>query len=447
MSTLFDITLINKYRNLFGLNNLLYSPSLSKYDSSLVKNITINSILTVSQNSIINNSISNMSNIYLDNNLTVSGNTICLGNINCINNSINQNIISNNFNVSNNSYLNNVTIISNLQGFLGLLQNLTINSNLNISNNAILLNITGTNNLYISSQTFINNITINSSLYISNTTLLNNASILSNLYVAGSVILNTTTINSNLSINNTTIINNNTNLSDVTIKNAVFNNTIIKSCTLLNNLNVSGMINLNVLNVGNQINGMLSEYTSNENAIMNGVPINRFYRTGGIIKICTNTLQSILILSGTSPLNLYLGDTFIDPGAYSTDQSINTIQIKGTVTPEKAGSYIRYYTAIDSNNNIVNTLSRTINIFNYPIITGITLSVKQIIVTISGNYNIMTYYIMQNNTTIINETQTIITTIDVSSLTSSLTPYIITINLKRSNNNILTSSNYSFIIP
>ena len=71
---------------------------------------------------------------------------------------------------------------------------------------------------------------------------------------------------------------------------------------------------------------------------------------------------------------------------------------------------------------------------------------QKIIITISGTYNIMTYFITNDNNNIISEIQILSTTIDVSSLLSNIIPYYITVNLKRSNGSILASNSLYFTL-
>jgi hypothetical protein len=106
----------------------------------------------------------------------------------------------------------------------------------------------------------------------------------------------------------------------------------------------------------------LQDYPDNDTAILNNIPLNGFYRTGGIIKLVIPTLPSIIQLNGNSTINSNLGTDFNDPGATIIDGSNSTIQIIGTISTSKIGSYIRYYNALDVNGNIINTVKRIINI-------------------------------------------------------------------------------------
>ena len=242
---------------------------------------------------------------------------------------------------------------------------MTILANLYISNFSILNYTTIQSDLSITQTSIFNNpITVLSNLNISNISLFyNDTSILSNLYVSQFSLFNDCTINSNLFISNSSIINNLTSLSNLTVNNqSLLNNCIAQNVTLINSLTISNSSTINHINIYGQIVNELIHYPSNDAAILGGVPLWGLYRTGGIIKIRINTVPSVLALNGFGTMNSSLGQPFNDPGASIIDESTSTIETIGTVSINKLGTYIRYYNALDSNGNVINTVSRIINI-------------------------------------------------------------------------------------
>ena len=388
--------------------------------------------------------------MYINNNLNVNGNITSTANLNVYNVICSKNISNlSTMTISGSAYLyGDSTILSLFNSNNNYCNSISFLSNLNVSYISPLTNsVSILNNLNISGIANINgSISINSNINISNNTILQNTTCLSSLYISGNSNINSNIYNSLIVTGNSNI-NNLTNLSNLDVEgNIVINNSINNNITLFNSLNISGYTTINNINILGQLINNLPEYPDNDSATTGGVPLWGFYRTGGIIKIRINSLISVLVLNGTSTINLYLNDIFIDPGATLTNSLNYTISTIGTVTTQQVGSYIVYYNALDSNNNIINTLSRIINVIAYPIIVNITLISKQIIVTISGTFNIMTYYVTNNNNNIISETQIFNNNIDVSYLPSNSIPYIITINLKRNDGTLLTSNSLNFIL-
>jgi hypothetical protein len=443
--------LIPKYRSIFGIQSLLLQTNNNTLNTTLSGNISIYSNLNISSNTILINSNTITTNLFVNNNLNVSGNTSFLSILNTNNSVYNGNVtILSNLNSTSISILYGSTIVNtNLSAATSFHDSITILSNLNISNNTTIPNLSNIlNNLTINNNSIFNSISINSNLNILKDTIFNNSvSNLSNLYINGYSIINNQINSSFLSVTGTSNFNNISFLSNLNVEgNCYMNNSINNSITVGNSMNISGTTKINTLNILGQIVNNLPEYADNDSATNGGVPLWGFYRTGGIIKIRINTITSVLTLNGSSTMNLYLDDIFNDPGANITDTSNDTISVVGTVTVNNIGSYIVYYSAIDSYGNIINTISRTVNIIPYPIIVSIILVSNQVIVTISGTYDLITYFITNNNNIIKTETQISSTTISVASLTTNTIPYIITINLKRSNGNILTTNSLSFTI-
>uniref|UniRef100_A0A6C0H8A7 Uncharacterized protein n=1 Tax=viral metagenome TaxID=1070528 RepID=A0A6C0H8A7_9ZZZZ len=317
--------------------------------SSFFNSVSILSSLTVSGVSTIYN-ISGLSSLIVNNNsffngtissnglLNVSGDTIITGN----------NSILGNINVSNITIFNGpITVLSDLNvlGNVICQGNTTILGVLNVSNNSILqgsttilsnLNSLGLNifnglvsfnsNLYISADSIFNNtVSINSSLYVSGNSIMNNSlSVYSNLNISGPV-----TINSNITFGST--------------------------------VNINGSILLPLLH-----------FINNTTAKNNGIPINGFYRTGGIVKVRLNDDPPIITLKGNSTISINYGSVYTELGItvtsplytnlYGYIYSIgsgtnnilsNNILVSGTsllitqTSSLTAGSYLVSYNATD----------------------------------------------------------------------------------------------------
>ena len=419
------------------------------------------------------------STLFFTDDVNILGNLNILGNCNMYNNSsINSNLISNNITansilscnttiyVSTNTTINtNLNIVSNLNSNIVVCNNnITLNTNICVKNLAIMNNLS-TNNLYINTNAILKNTaTVNSSLLISGTIMCNDLNVSNNLNISNNSIIKNITILSNLNIFKSLIINNNctinsllysgkiitynnsTFISNLYINNVTGNTINVSNNGIFSTLNISGDCYTNSLSI-KSLNGLLQDYPDNDSAIANNIPLWGLYKTGGIIKIRINKIDTIIILTGTSIINLYINDIFIDPGAYIPNNTnsyiLNTI---GSVNTQYQSSYIRYYNAVDINNNIICSISRTINIYNYPIIVSIVLYNNNIIITNSGIYNIMTYKITSNNLDIIPETQITNTTINISSFIPNNIQYLITVYLKNINEKILTTNTLFFII-
>ena len=407
------------------LSDLNIASNINIYNDS-----TINSKL-LSNNITINNILSCNSTIY------ISNNSIINNNLNII-----SNLYSNKCIFNNNVTLNSNIIITNLASFNNLSSN-----NLYIKTNTLLNgNVTVNNNLLISGYSICNNLNVSNNLNISNNSVFNNVTILSNLNIYKSLIINDScTINSFLFSNRIITVNNSTFMSNL-YTNTMIGNNINANNGIFSTLKVSGAIYSNSLSFSN-FNGILKDYPDNTTALANNIPIWGLYRTGGIIKICINTIENILILNGDNIINLYIDDTFIDPGAVIIN-NINgyILNISGSVITQYQASYIRYYNAVDLNNNIICSISRTINIYNYPVIVSIILYDTNIIITNSGIYNNMSYMISNNNINIIPNTEITNTVIDVSSLPHNINQYLITVYLKDILNRILSTKSLFFII-
>ena len=442
MSSNADILLQQKYRSMLDLGSMLCvstntiflgSASISSY-MNISGNTTILGSATINSNlNILNNLIIN-GNITVRNNLYVSNNTIINGNM----------MINNNLNVSSNTIICNTNINSNLTILGNTIHqgNVTIYSNLNISNNAILNNLL-VNNFNVSTPTILNGSAIINNLYVSNNSILYGSStILSNIVISGLTNLNNCLLNSNL--NGTNMISQ----GNITINSGLYvsntsqlnNTTIIGSANINNNLNAN-IVTLNNINISNFIISNLPEYQDNMSAIAAGIPYWSLYRTGGIVKILIDIISPIITLNGNSIIILYIGDLFIDPGVTITDNLNENITpiITGTVNTNIIGTYNLLYTATDSFNNTIN-ITRTVNVYAYPSISNVIFNSNIISFTTTGNFNSMTYKITKSSNIIISETILLSNTINISSLTLTSTPHFIIIYLKRATGDILITN-------
>jgi hypothetical protein len=330
-------------------NNVNLLSNLNAFNSNIKLNSLINNFyLNVSNNTIINN------NTTINSNLNVLNNTI-INNSSFINSNLNVNRFTN--------IINNVSLGNNLyvSSYTNILGNATIFSLINLTNNSYLLGKS----------------TILGSLYVSNNTnIIGNVSINSNLVVLGNTnLIGNQSINSFFNVNGSTIINNNISITS---------NVVISGYTVMNQSVVIGAL-LNNLNINGPIICPLNEYSSNNTATLNNVPIFGFYRTGGIVKICLDQTIPIVNLSGAATINLIFGSTYTDPGAYTIDRLNNVyfslmlgstnilsnILISGTNTLItttsilSVGNYTATYTANDSL-GLVGLNYRLLNIVNPP---------------------------------------------------------------------------------
>ena len=339
----------------------------------------------------------------------------------------------NNLNVSGSSILNNSVTISSLMYVSGntvLQGNTTLNSSLNVSGNSLIQGATTiTGNLYISGGTLLQGYTtINSTLSVNNNLIINGASTINSLlYISGNtningqltissvlnvngntLILGNITINSQLSVSNNTIIEGNStvlacinisgnaNLHNTNIYGSILvsGNTIFNSATTINSqlvVNGTSYLNNNItigsnLDIIGNIISNIPEYPDNLTAKNAGIAIWGFYRTGGIIKIRLNDQPPIITLLGNTTASISLGNTYTDPGAYALDFAgnqviiyITSLAISGTsnllsgniliteistlisqTSTLSSGSYTITYQATDSSGNIG---------FNYRLLT------------------------------------------------------------------------------
>jgi len=74
----------------------------------------------------------------------------------------------------------------------------------------------------------------------------------------------------------------------------------------------------------------------------------------------------VITLNGDSVIEIYMGSTFVDPGAYATDEEdgdiSNSIQVSGSVDTNTHGTYVLAYNVTDSDGNSATVVVRTINV-------------------------------------------------------------------------------------
>ena len=81
----------------------------------------------------------------------------------------------------------------------------------------------------------------------------------------------------------------------------------------------------------------------------------------------SDTTAPVITLTGSSTINLPLGDTFTDPGAIATDDVdgdlTSSITSSGTVDTSTAGTYIITYSVSDAASNTA-SVNRTVVVNN-----------------------------------------------------------------------------------
>ena len=74
----------------------------------------------------------------------------------------------------------------------------------------------------------------------------------------------------------------------------------------------------------------------------------------------------VITLNGDSVIEIYMGSTFVDPGATATDEEdgdiSNSIQVSGSVDTNTHGTYVLAYNVTDSDGNSATVVVRTINV-------------------------------------------------------------------------------------
>ena len=74
----------------------------------------------------------------------------------------------------------------------------------------------------------------------------------------------------------------------------------------------------------------------------------------------------VITLNGDSVIEIYMGSTFVDPGATAYDEEdgdiTNSIQVSGSVDTNTHGTYVLAYNVTDSDGNSAAVVVRTINV-------------------------------------------------------------------------------------
>lgn len=325
---------------LYG-SSTVYSSLLVNGNTILQGNTIFNSTVITSGNSILQNSITELSN------LLISGNTIFNGNTT----------------MNSSFYIGGAAIFNN---------SLTINSSLNINGNtSIDGSITLLSQLNIFGDTLLQGKTsLNSKLYISNTTILQGTTTFnSSLNINGySNILGNTTVYSNLNISNISLLQGSTNLNSNLFVNGnviIDGNMTIGSIINFNNNDYSNFSNLYILS---QMIANLADYKNNTEAIVNGVPLWGFYRTGGILKIRLDDTPPTLTLLGNSSISINNNTNYIEPGVIAIDYNGRNITpyLISIINNNDNSNIITDQIELDNNNKIINN-TNTLSIGNYTI--------------------------------------------------------------------------------
>ena len=330
------------------LKNLTINSSLYISNKSFLNNISITSILYSKDNINTYNASTSCSMVYISNKLICSD-IIKILNSNLI---VNKDCI----------FSNNTSILSNIN----VLNTCVINSN-NIINSAVYVNndIVSNNNMYIN-----NNLNV-----LNNTFINNNLTVLSFLNLRNNgIIINNLTINSNLNLgniktNNSVTINSNLNI----LGNGVLNSTntlgsVFNTVTLLGNITLSDKI---------------LDFNSSDIANINEIPMGKLYRTGGILKIkIAKLVPPVMALIGLSIVPILRGNNYIESGVSSISSNgdilksyiisigtnILTIPIEAIINSTvvlgvTTGVCNIVYKSFDTDNN-VQYITRILNISN-----------------------------------------------------------------------------------
>ena len=83
-----------------------------------------------------------------------------------------------------------------------------------------------------------------------------------------------------------------------------------------------------------------------------------------IVSAAADTTAPVISLTGSSTINLTVGDTFTDPGATATDDGdgniTSSISISGSVNTSTAGTYTLSYNVSDAAGNAATEVQRTV---------------------------------------------------------------------------------------
>ena len=112
----------------------------------------------------------------------------------------------------------------------------------------------------------------------------------------------------------------------------------------------------------------------------------------------------VITLNGDAVIEIYMGSTFVDPGATAYDEEdgdiTNSIQVSGSVDTNTDGTYVLAYNVTDSDGNSATVVVRTINVVdNFNPSLALTISAS-----FSGNDDVLdigdtiTYDIILSNT-------------------------------------------------
>lgn len=340
---------------------ILYGPStifssLTVDGNTILKGNTIfNSSLLTSGNTILQNSVSLLSNI------VISGNTIFQKDT----------TLMSELYVGGKASLNGITTINStlsINGNTNIIGSTTIRSDFNVYGNTLLQGKT----------------TLLSELYISGKTIIQGTtSVVSDLNILNkSDILGSTTIKSNVNIYDTLLLQGSSTMNSNL---HIIGNTVIDGNMIINSTNSV----VNSLNILSQVICQVPHYDTNKEAVLNGVPLWGFYRTGGILKIRLDDIAPSMYLVGNSTISIPLYSNYIEQGVISNDNVDNTldsyiisisnnvifniISVPILISPNLTitqtstlplGSYVIEYSSTDNAGNKAQPLYRNLNIIN-----------------------------------------------------------------------------------
>jgi hypothetical protein len=428
MTTLIDTNLKLIYKNMIGLNNINVNTS---GDSYFITNVSINSNLYVSSNTILNNALINSNlNLYnqtiFNNNVslnsflnisgpfTINGKTTLISSLNILgSNNINGNLIVSGTTIFNGSITNNS--ILNVSGNT-IFQNginvnyitgtsITFNSSIiNIGNPTSMVFINGTANSLASSEILINNKLISLNVNFTNYQGIDNGN-LSGIQIMGlnsngfimtnfdatryqikAPIIGSPTnyvtiqdLNNNLVISGKSIfLNNISNISNLNVSgNSIFNNSVslnnslyISGLTIINNIcSFNNNLNLNGTIIINSTS-MLSSLNVSGLTNLNDININNFLNvSGNTILNNQTTCNSNLNISGLTIFNNKL--------SINSKLNISSLTIFNGLTSFNSNLNISSYSIIVGNKTLnSNLFISNISIFNNSITLNSSLEIS-----------------------------------------------------------------------
>ena len=272
-------------------------------DTTIFGNTNFNSSMNLSGNTIFNNNVSILSELNLLGNMVINNKTTLLSSLNIMGEAtFKTTTVNSTFNINGDTLIYGsltTNSIINMYGESIFQGSTTLFSDINIKRNLL---ITGDTTI-LSSINIIDNCIIGGNMYINNDLIISNKSKLEG----------NTTLLSTFNVGGDVIINGNMSIGSLLMTAGFFDN---YSPSELNSFEILGKIICN-----------LPEYENNAVAILAGMPLWSFYRTGGILKIRLDDKPPVIVLRGDTNVFVKITNLFVDPGAYATDNVNNNIKI------------------------------------------------------------------------------------------------------------------------